>query len=155
MTYFNSPEFRARVRSVNDAMRAGMPFPVIDTEAVLGCSLLDFVSYLRSIEEGGIAYVPIGDGGEVVGIHDIDTLEALAIKGTPSIAERMAPYNDDLLALESLDETLQKSSAANEFADFLNRQSRGSPSRFADLTREQRKQRKRQREIARLKRKAN
>jgi len=157
-SYFETPAFWARMRSLNAAMAEGMPFPVKNAEAALGCSLLEFVSYLRAVENEGVAYVPIGDD-EVIAISDIASLEvcakAFAEGRTPTIAERMAPYNDALASIEDLHEATRRPGTLNEFSGFIDQQERSSQKGFAAEAREQRRQRKRQREIERLNRKVN
>lgn len=61
-SYFQTPQFQARMRSMNDAMASGMGPTGPDLGQHLGCSLGDFIAYLQHLDDGsGVAYVPIGD----------------------------------------------------------------------------------------------
>lgn len=61
--YFDTPEFHARMRNLNDAMQRGMMPPAADMSTHLGCTMDAFMAHLAAIaDEDGMAYVDVGNG---------------------------------------------------------------------------------------------
>lgn len=90
--YFSSPEFHARMRNLNDAMKAGLRISQSELAQHLGCSMSDFTDYLDAItDENGIADVDIGNG-EYIRLDGLGMPPVIETRAAPGeIITRRAP----------------------------------------------------------------